>query len=93
MRDEIEIVALNFPPNPEREQYRIEKGKSTALGLVPTSMVDNGPSVLVTFKVANENAAPERYSENDKVQKEYMKGQLENVEKIKREKDKEKDNE
>lgn len=81
----IEIVALNFPPSETREQYRIEKGKSTALGLVPTSMVDNGPSVLVTFNVANQKAAPDRYEEGDRVQKEYMKGQLENVEKIKRE--------
>ena len=76
-----EVVALNFPPNKEREQHRIEKGKSTATGLVPISMVDNGPSVLVTFE-ATEKSSYSRYSEDEKIQREYMKGQLLNVEKI-----------
>lgn len=82
MQNNIEVVALNFPPHTEREQYRIEKGKSTATGLVPTSMVDKGPSVLVTFQVAVDDALS-RYDEGDRVQREYMKGQLLNVEKIK----------
>lgn len=84
MKNNIEIVALNFPPHEDREQRRIEKGKSTAQGLLPTSMVDKGASVLVTFEVVNEDASYDRYSEGDHVQKEYTKGRLEDVEKIKR---------
>lgn len=85
MKNNIEIVALNFPPHEEREQRRIEKGKSTARGMLPTSMVDKGASVLVTFKVVNEDAAYDRYQQGDNVQKEYTKGRLEDVEKVKRE--------
>lgn len=82
MKSNIEVVALNFPPHAEREQYRIEKGDSTSTGLTPVSMVDNGPSVLVTFTVT-EDTSYDRYNEGDTVQREYMKGQLLNVEKVK----------
>lgn len=89
MKNKIEIVALNFPPHEDREQRRIEKGKSTATGLLPTSMVDKGASVLVTFEVVNEDAAYDRYDEGDHVQKEYTKGRLEDVEKVSREEEEE----
>lgn len=79
-----EIIALNFPALSERQDYRIEKGKTDRTGLTPTSMIDKGHSVLVTFK-ATDHCVYERYNEGDTVQREYMKGQLENIEKIKRE--------
>lgn len=82
--DEREVVAIEFPPAQSREQHRIEKGNSTATGLTPVSMLDKGPSVLVTF-VVNESGAKTygRYSEGDKMQRQYMKGQLQSIEKLK----------
>jgi len=88
MKKDIEVVALNFPPHSEREQFRIEKGEPTTTGLTPVSMVDNGPSILVTF-TATDDSSYDRYDAGDKVQREYMKGQLLNVEKLKREEEEE----